>query len=275
MKRGESNQMLMAAGLMRTFVYYAPMGLDPNAPVPLVILPHGWLMTGKAMSEITQYEKLADREKVVLIFPDGYDTAWNVGNPSCGSTIVGVLPLPDTDDQSFIDAVIKFAEDDQCIDTQHIFMTGFSMGGYFSNENGCVRTDLRAVAPHSGGSHDFASCKPGHKPVMILHFNGDGLIPTMCGAEARDRWVQKNGCQKDAPDVKTVKGGKCGYYKGCPADGQVAYCVFEIPSSENGATFPGHAWSGGAKIGDSAQFAIPDTESATELTWAFFKQYAW
>ena len=272
--RGESTQMLMAGGLMRSFIYYAPQGIDPNTPTPFVFVPHGFLMSGRGMADITQYEKLADREKIVLVFPDGYDTAWDVGTPTCGSTIVGILPLPMRDEQSFMDAMLKFAEDDQCIDHDHVYMTGFSMGGYFTNHSGCLRKDLRAVAPHSGGSHEFTGCMGGHRPAMLLHFNGDGLIPTMCGTEARNRWVQRNGCEMGSPEVKMVKGGKCEYYK-CPADGQVAYCEFEIPAAERSASFPGHAWSGGTKMGPSAQFAIPDTESATELTWQFFKKYAW
>jgi poly(3-hydroxybutyrate) depolymerase len=276
MLRGESSQMIMSGGMMRTFIHYAPQGIDANTPVPFVFIPHGYLMTGKGMADITQYEKLADREQVVLVFPDGADTAWNVGAPTCASTILGILPTPtDRDDQKFMDDVFKFAEDDQCIDHKHIFMTGFSMGGYFTNASGCERTDVRAVAPHSGGSYDFTSCKSGIIPALIMHFNGDGLIPTMCGTEARDRWIKKNGCQSASPDMKTVKGGMCSYYKGCMPGGQVAYCEFVIPASEMSAAFPGHGWSGGTKTGDSAQFAIPDTESATELTWGFFKQYAW
>jgi poly(3-hydroxybutyrate) depolymerase len=159
---------------------------------------------------------------------------------------------------------------------EHVFMTGFSMGGYFTNASGCARPDLRAIAPHSGGSYELTNCKSKRKPALIMHFNGDELIPTMCGQEARDRWVALNGCEKDSPDVHDVKGGRCEYYKGCPSDGQVVYCNFDIPTTGmRDEPFAGHAWSGGAKIGDSEGFAIPETESASELTWTFFKKYAW
>jgi polyhydroxybutyrate depolymerase len=279
-KRGKSSQTMMAGGLQRSFIYYAPMGLDPNKPVPLVIIPHGTNMSGEGMFDNTQYAVVADREKFVAIFPDGEDgpgslTPWNVGDPVCG---LGAVVEAQGNDQAFMDELIKFANADQCIDNDHIFMTGFSMGGYFSNENGCVNSKIRAVAPHSGGTHDLSSCPNKHKPVMVFHFKTDQLIDYSCGTDARDRWIQRNGCQATNPDVVPVKGGTCEYFKGCPADGQVAMCSFDDPNPDNSEAFPaGHAWSGGMKGGMSMQdFAvITGTESATELGWAFFKKYAW
>ena len=279
MLRGKSKQSLMAAGLQRDFIYYAPTSLAANKPAPLVFIPHGYTMNADMMFEITRYSDLADKEQFIAVFLNGQPNAagpWNVGNPDCSSTL-GILPLATGDDQAYLDEVLKFAETDQCLDRQHIFMTGFSMGGYLSNETGCLRPEIRAVAPHSGGTHDLASCASQHKPVLVMHFQGDGLIPYTCGQQARDRWVAHNGCDATSPDVKMVTGGSCEYYKHCPADGQVAFCSFTIPPGMRTESFPGHAWSGGSKEGtaNGAAFAIPETASATELSWSFFKQYAW
>jgi hypothetical protein len=47
----------------------------------------------------------------------------------------------------------------------------------------------------------------------------------------------------------------------------------DIPSTgTRNELFPGHARSGGSKQGAGAAFAIPETESASELSWAFFKE---
>jgi poly(3-hydroxybutyrate) depolymerase len=275
--RGKSSQMLTIGGTARSFVYYAPQSLDANKAVPLVIVPHGFLLSGEAMVEITRYTDLADKEGFAVAFPDGQDTTWNFGGSDCGSSILGVLPESAADDQAFMDGIIKFTEADQCVDHAHMFMTGFSMGGYFTNQNGCLRDDLAAVAPHSGGSHDLSTCAVKHKPIMIMHFNPDGLIPYMCGQQARDRWVKQNGCEMASPEVRMVKGGKCEYYKGCMPKGQVAFCTFDVPKEAMSDTFPGHAWSGGSKDGthNGAEFAIPQTESATTLGWNFFKEFAW
>ncbi|HKP63377.1 MAG TPA: PHB depolymerase family esterase [Polyangiales bacterium] len=279
--RGRSMQALMAGGLNRSFLYYAPPTLDPNTPAPVVIVPHGFMMTADMMFEITRYSELADREKIIVLFPNGQPAAslldgpWNVGAPECASSL-GVLPVAKGDDNAFIDAMLSFAEADQCLDRSHIFMTGFSMGGYFSNHTGCVRPDIRAVAPHSGGVHDLSMCTSMNKPVLVMHFEGDALIPYNCGSQARDRWVALNKCQAAGPMTTPVKSGRCEYYNGCQAGGQVGMCSFMIPAGRS-EPYPGHAWSGGSKDGAAggANFAIPETESATELSWAFFKKYAW
>jgi len=74
--------------------------------------------------------------------------------------------------------------------------------------------------------------------------------------------------------VVAVKGGKCEYYKGCTA-GQLAFCAFDPPSVFDDGLPSGHGWSGGSKDGAESFGAITNSESATELGWAFFKKYAW
>ncbi|HMI94158.1 MAG TPA: PHB depolymerase family esterase, partial [Polyangiales bacterium] len=244
--RGRSDQMLMAGGAARTFVYYAPSTLDKNTPAPIVIVPHGFTMNGAQMFDITKYSALADKEGFVAVFPDGIGAPgpWNVGQGVCG---LGSAVMADTDDQSFVTALIDFVEKDQCIDRAHVFMSGFSMGGYFSNETGCQRSEIRAIGPHSGGTHDLSACPQMHKPVIIFHFDSDSLIEYGCGTDARDKWVARNGCMMASPEVVPVEGGSCEYYKGCPADGQVAMCTFQEPAAGGGESLTGHAWSGGSQ----------------------------
>jgi polyhydroxybutyrate depolymerase len=275
-RRGKSNQTLMAGGARRSFIYYAPKGLDPNTPVPLLIVPHGTNMSGQGMFDITQYAAIADREKFVAIFPDGIDgpgsfAPWNVGSGVCG---LGAFVVGGGNDQAFVDAMIAFAEQDQCIDSRHIFMTGFSMGGYFSHETGCVSSKIAAIAPHSGGTHDLSRCPAKPKPAILFHFTSDSLIGYECGSGARDELVKRNGCSASGPEVVPVKGGKCEYYKGCSA-GQVTFCSFDPPARADDGLPSGHGWSGGSKAGAESFGAISNTESASELGWAFFKKYAW
>lgn len=261
--RGKSDQMLTAAGLSRTFVHYAPANLDPNTPAPVVIVAHGWTMSGQQMYDITQYHQIADREGFVVMYPDGEPASigpWNVGNGACPSAFA-VLPVATGDDQAFIDAMLEFAEADQCLAREHVFVTGFSMGGYFANETGCLRPDIAGIGPHSGGSHDLSACPVQHKPAILFHGDLDAVIPITCGNEARDRWVQQNGCGSEVETVE-VKGGHCEYSKDCPADGQVALCLFDGM---------GHGWAGG----QGGASAYPDYEAASQLGWEFFKEYAW
>jgi poly(3-hydroxybutyrate) depolymerase len=266
--RGKTNQTVMAGGMKRTFIMHVPKSLDPNKPVPLVIVPHGYTQAAGNMYDFTNYPALADKEGFVAAFPDGQPGGsgpWNVGQGACNS-VYGLLPLGTGDDQAFIDKMIETATSDQCIDRDHVFVSGWSMGGFLSHETGCLRPDIRAIGPHSGGTHDLSKCKSEKKPVIMFHGTGDKLIPVECGKEARKRWAAHNGCS-DEVEMRPVKRGHCEYSKGCPADGQVALCLFDDMN---------HGWAGGP----NAQVAIypsmfSEYENAAELGWNFFKTHAW
>jgi polyhydroxybutyrate depolymerase len=264
--KGKTDRTVKAAGVSRTYVLYEPEGIDPNAPVPLVLVFHGMMMSGQEMFDITEYSALADSEKFVVAFPNGEPLSvgpWNVGKKVCPP---GDLVDATGNDLAFLDAVIADVQADTCIDRRHTFVTGFSMGGFFSHDVGCVRPDIPAIAVASGGTHPFASCAPGHKPVIIFHGTADKTIPQKCDDTARAQWVQKNGCSTTVTTTM-VQGGHCEWSQGCPKDGQVVYCLFDGMA---------HAWAGGradAGAYDSLSSA-PNYASATQLSWSFFKSYA-
>lgn len=275
--RGKTHRSLRVAGMDRTYIVYLPEDVDPQTPIPLVFVHHGYTMSAEAMFEITGYPALADREHIAVAFPDGQagpnalGAPWNVGTNVCPSTS-GEPPSAAGDDFAMLDAIKADISADQCIDDAHVFVTGFSMGGYFSHHAGCMRPDIRAVAPHSGGAHPFDACIAERKPVIIFHGKADALIPNGCSdpsaipplgvTPSAAAWAQKNGCATTTTKV-AVQGGTCMYYDGCPADGQVALCTFPAM---------GHCWAGGQ---GSSVFACGAYESATELEWRFFEQYAW
>jgi polyhydroxybutyrate depolymerase len=253
----------------RTYLVYLPASLDPQTPVPIVLVHHGYTMSGQAMHDITEYSALADQEGFAVVFPDGESgpnslgAPWNVGDGNCAS-YEGAVPVATGDDFAFDVAMRADVESDQCVDEKHTFVTGFSMGGYYAHHIGCMRPDFaRAIAPHSGGTHDFSTCIAGHEPVIVFHGDSDPVIPKSCDDAAVEQWIAKNGCATTA-DVVQVTNGSCSYYQNCPADGQVAYCTF---------SGMGHAWAGGAA--DAGIFSAPNYASATTLQWDFFKKYAW
>jgi polyhydroxybutyrate depolymerase len=276
-QRGKTSRALRAAGIDRTYIVYLPPSLDPRTPMPLVFVHHGYTMSAQAMFDITGFVALADAEGIAVAFPDGqagpssWGAPWNVGTDVC-PTSGGTPPNASGDDFAMVDAIRDDIELDQCIDREHVFVTGFSMGGYFSHHAGCMRDDIRAIAPHSGGTHPFDTCTAQNRPVIIFHGKSDAIVPNGCNdptvtpppgvTPAATAWAAKNGCATTRTTVD-VDGGSCAYYDGCPVDGQVAIC-----------TFPGmgHCWAGGA-IGSI--YACPQYASATALEWAFFKQYAW
>lgn len=274
--RGLSQRETTIDGQRRTYLVYLPEGVDSTTPIPFVTVFHGYTMSGQAMVDTAHFTELADSEHIAVVFPDGQGgpnssgAPWNVGSGVCTSYF-GIPPNAPGDDFAFMDAMLADVTDDQCIDDDHRYATGFSMGGYFSHQAGCMRPDIRAIAPHSGGTHDLAACTSDKKPVIIFHGSSDPLVPAYCsdpdappvigGKPSADLWAEHNGCGTTTQRIE-IQGGHCELYDGCPDGGQVELCVFDAM---------GHCWAGGSL----GTYGCPTYESATQLEWAFFKQYAW
>jgi polyhydroxybutyrate depolymerase len=273
--RGKTSRTLHVAGLDRTYIVYLPE-IASTDPVPLVFVHHGYTMSGQNMYDITGYPALADREHIAVAFPDGQGgpsnltAPWNVGDNVCPAD--GAQPPVATgDDFAFLAAMKADIAQDQCIDDAHVFVTGFSMGGYFAHHAGCEGAGLAGVAPHSGGTHDLTACANAKMPIIMFHGAADPLVPAGCddpnaiqplteGAAAA-RWAAHNGCATTTT-THAVENGTCASYDGCPVGGQVELCTFNAM---------GHCWAGGDGVN---VYSCGNYESATELEWAFWKQYA-
>jgi polyhydroxybutyrate depolymerase len=206
-------------------------------------------MDGSSMQSITGFDAVADANKFVVVYPtgDGGATPWNVGEGAClpGAAV----DAPAADSFGYLEAIKAAVEVDQCIDSKKVFVTGFSMGGYFSNNVGCKigNSFARAVGPHSGGTYPGA-CPGAPVPVFIMHGDADTFIDyRACGQGARDYWLERNKCGSKF-ETKMAMGGSCDWYQDCDANGQTVFCSF------NGV---GHAWARGA----------------TDAVWNFFKGY--
>jgi polyhydroxybutyrate depolymerase len=296
--RGKTSRTLTVDGTKRTYIAYLPESPSATTSVPFVFVFHGAGMDGAEMYDVTEYSTIADSDGVAVAFLDGQDTSsatgattldpWNVSDD--GAAVCGDGNLVNNSkagvDFDFMDAVKADIAQDQCLDSAHVFASGFSMGGYFTHHIGCDRTDVRAVAPHSGGTlASLSSCKTGHVPIIIFHGTADFLISPSCddphppasGAATETGftasatlWAQKNGCGATySTVVENGTGGgdgQCYVYDGCPADGQVELCTF---------TGMSHCYAGGASTGSSTVYSCPTYASATQLQWNFFKKYAW
>jgi poly(3-hydroxybutyrate) depolymerase len=233
----------------REFIVHVPPGFDPNKPLPVVFAFHGAGGKGADMEFATQFDVVADMDGVVMVYPTGQagNAPWNVGRNVCPP---GNFVSTTADDVAYFDAMLDSIEHDQCIDRGRVFVTGFSMGGYMSNQLGCQlgRARLRAVAPHSGGTHS-GSCEGGPLPVLLLHGDADSLINYRCGTQARDYWVDRNGCSPEY-DTWDILGGQCQFHRGCPRDAQVVLCTFYGMD---------HAWA-----------YPPMWESSSLMIWSFF-----
>jgi polyhydroxybutyrate depolymerase len=283
-KRGLTQRSATVAGLDRSYLVYLPAKTTPTTPIPFVYVFQGSTMSGQEMYQITQYTALADSENIAVVFPDGEQgpgsvTPWNVEMPGQEVCGLGQWYSGTGDDFAFLDALKDDVSLDQCIDQAHVYATGFSMGAYFAHHIACYRSEIRAVAPHSGGTiADLSSCTTSHVPILMLQGTADPSAAAGCQdlnsapepgfPPAATLWAARNGCSPSytvvPADSDAGGNGQCYVYNGCPTGGQVELCTF---------TDMGHCWAGGDP--NAPSYSCPTYASATLLQWNFFKKYAW
>jgi poly(3-hydroxybutyrate) depolymerase len=198
------------AGATREYILELPEDYDASRPYRLIFAWH-W-RGGTAADVANGFYGLQQRSEGSAIFvsAEGIDAGW--ANPG-GSDI------------AFLDAMLARLQSDLCIDESRIFSTGWSYGGMMSLAIGCARGDVfRAIAPMSGAL--YSGCADSDAPVAFLGFHGDDddVVPIANGVTARDVFVERNGCQPEAP---AVEADGCLRFEGCAAGAPVTWCEFD------------------------------------------------
>ena len=213
---------------------------------------HGLGGSGSQQQSSSGYQRIADQEGFLILFPNGIDNAWNIG-PCCTNSRT-------VDDLGFAKGMVTATEAQACIDAKRVYATGFSMGGGMSHYLACNAADVfAAVAPAAFDLlvPEEEPCAPS-RPISVLAFRGtaDTTVPyaggkgssgrvTFLGAQASfQRWAGLDGCM-----TPTTVAGECTTYKTCSAGVEVGLCV-----KQGG----GHA-TGDASVGWAflSRFSLP------------------
>ena len=151
-------------GINRTFTVYRPAVAPAGEKIPLLLSLHGFTQTGPQMMNYSQFNNLATQHGFMVVYPNGINTSWNVGqNGNSGADDVGfLLTLIDTLDQWY------------GVNLQRVYACGFSNGGFMSFRLACEASDrIAAIASVAGTMtvNTFNSCNP-QRPVPVLHIHG-------------------------------------------------------------------------------------------------------
>jgi polyhydroxybutyrate depolymerase len=163
-------------GHTRTYHVLVPDGYDPSTPTPLVLALHGGGGEGSKVDRSTrgQFSREADRKDWLVVFPEGVDKGWNEGREST------VTPRKDVDDVAFLTALIDEVAKDYNVDTNRVYATGISNGGFMSIVLALKASDrVAAVAPVTASIAKVHEHSTPSRPVPILFMNGteDPLVP--------------------------------------------------------------------------------------------------
>ena len=259
-------------GTARTYWLHVPPGLDVATSSPLVLVLHGHGGTGEDMIAVTAltFHKVADKEKFLVVYPDGLDRQW-------------------VDDTEFLSAIAEHVGKSFAVEKKRVYATGISRGGMMAQQLACEASDrFAAIASVAGSMPDSLApvCKPSMpSAVMLINGTDDPIIrwqggDIVAGQDTYGRvlsvpdtaafWSQKNGCgekpliSRDAP-----KGSQDGtkirreIYEKCSGAPVVLIAV------EGG----GHTWPGGYQYFGERFIGKTSRElDASQTIWEFFKQ---
>lgn len=190
----------------RPYEVFVPSSYDAATPTPLVLLLHGYTVSGNVQEAYWQIEPHAEARGFLYVHPDGtQDTQgnqfWNATDACCNFT------GSDVDDSAYLRSIIDQVKTQYNVDPKRVFVMGHSNGGFMSYRMACDHADaIAAVASLAGATfNDPTLCQPS-EPISTLQIHGtaddtilyDGGMNgpfVYPGAVATvEAWATYNGC---------------------------------------------------------------------------------
>jgi polyhydroxybutyrate depolymerase len=277
----------------RTYRLYKPK-VAGKTPLPVLLVMHGGGGSGSQMEDLTrgQFNRVADKRGVLVVYPDGVDRSWNDGR-----TVARTFAIQDpsaresADDVAFLRALIQRLTEQHSVDRKRIYATGISNGGLMSYRLACDAADLvAAIAPVAANlsTELAAECRPSRVvPVAIVNGTDDPMMPWIGGEikvlnsrrgtvlsaqESFERFARMGDCalpithspRNEIPgDNTSVIRHRA---RECTNGGEVR--LYEILGG-------GHTWpGGGAYLGEKLVGKVSAEMNAADEIWGFVSKYS-
>jgi polyhydroxybutyrate depolymerase len=274
----EKKESIIADGLKREFITYLPAGGGSGNAMPVIISLHGRLGTAEGEMKFADFRPIADREKVIIVCPQGINRSWNDGRgtPAHNKGI---------NDVKFIDELIGYILKTYKADPKRVYVTGMSNGGFMTSRLACELSDriaaIAVVAASMDQDENYAPKKP--MPAMYIQGTADPLVPFAGGPmkrgaggsiygheEVLKAWAIADGCDNKATVVNLPVQVNDGTsvtketYEGQDGVRVIGYII------NNG----GHTWPGGTQyLPKGIIGSLSHNMNACDAIWNFFKQY--
>lgn len=270
-------------GGARRYHLFRPAGLvvQRGEKLPLLVMLHGCGQHGRDFAESTRMNRLAERERCLVLYPEQDRLAnaqgcWNWYDLRSGKAVAEAATL-----MAMVDQVIAF----HVADRQRVAVAGLSAGASMAGLLACRYPGrFRAVAMHSGvtpgaanSSASALSAMRGQQgmanaaeavgqlqgvdlpPLLVIHGESDRLVAASNARTSAAVWALASGAVPGAERV--LQRGK--RYPARVTDykrkGKVQVSLHQIEQL-------GHAWSGGPS---KLAFSDANGPDATRLVWSF------
>ncbi|BDS11008.1 extracellular catalytic domain type 1 short-chain-length polyhydroxyalkanoate depolymerase [Aureispira anguillae] len=260
----------------RTYLLHLPAGYTGLNPLPLVVAMHGGFGNAYSMQATSQLSLKADAENFVVVYPEGVKggflnaSSWNAG------WCCGFASNTAVDDVGFIEVLLDSLSQQYAIDSNRIYVTGMSNGGFMTYRLACELSNrIAAIAPVAA-SMSISNCSP-LRPVPVINFHSylDTHIPYSGGIgngpsshynlpqdSVINTWAAINSCTVPQDTLVNNSNYTLVKWRACNCSSEIHHYA-----TQDG----GHSWPGGPQTasGDPSSSAI----DATHLIWSFFQQH--
>jgi len=159
-------------GEERRYYVYVPSELEKNRPI--LFLLHGYGGTIEYFLESTDIKKLAERDKVIVVLPEG--------TPAVGLNHWDAnLRYEEVDDVGFLSLLRNSLVEEYHVNEDHVFVGGHSNGGFMTYTLACEANDLFTAFMSVSGlmsGETWETCE-GEVETNLLQFHGtdDDIVP--------------------------------------------------------------------------------------------------
>jgi poly(3-hydroxybutyrate) depolymerase len=215
-----TQQTMTIGGTTRYYLLDVPANADNQTPLALVFGLHGYDMNNVAVVGLYNFTSRSNGQAITVLPqgegpPPGDVSHW-------GDGVLQSRWTANETNYTFIQSLMTDLKNRFCIDPNRVFITGFSMGGFFTNSLACAHNDwFRGFAPVAGGGPGSCANANAKPAMMIHHGTADDIVTPDSGEATRDFWVEHNGCTQSTTSSFTG----CQSYGGCPDASPVIYCV--------------------------------------------------
>ena len=271
--QNRDNGTIVSSGRKREYLLYVPRSYDRAKPTPLVISLHGAALWGAAQQEISQWNRVAESQGFIVVYPSGASGAgprvWRMG---------GRAGHPR--DVRFISELIDTLEAAYNIDPARIYANGLSNGGGMAFVLSCTMSDRIAAVGMVAAAQllPFSWCTD-RRPVPMIAFHGTadragpydggtswvapGAFPNVL-AWTRN-WARRNQCGANPVDSVVAAGVTRRAYTNCADDADVL--LYTIQGG-------GHTWPGGKPLPEWFVGPTSNSVDASSEMWTFFREHS-
>ena len=166
----QKNESIIVDHNRREFIIYLPKDVGDKAPV--IISLHGRLGTAIRQMTFANFKPIADRDKVIIVCPQGIERSWNDGRGTPANSR-GI------DDVKFIDELITYIINTYHADPSRIYVVGMSNGGFMTSRLACeLNKRIAAVAVVAASMDQDMGYQPTQPmPVMYIQGTKYPLVP--------------------------------------------------------------------------------------------------